>query len=90
MPTKNRHIYQIELDFVHSISEERVRYEAITEDSSPLYDEIESADRLRDAQEVAADLGAIDWSFTADETGFLTHDLHPYPAKFIPQIPVWR
>ena len=30
---------------------------------------------------------SIDWSFTTDDTGFLTHDLHPYPAKFIPQIP---
>ena len=87
MPTKDRHIYQIELDFVHSISEERGRYEPITEDSFPLYNEIESPDRLRDAQEVAADLGAIDWSFTADDTRFLTHDLHPYPAKFVPQIP---
>ena len=28
-----------------------------------------------------------DWSFTKDDTRYLTHDLHPYPAKFIPQIP---
>lgn len=28
-----------------------------------------------------------DWSFTRDDTRYLTHDLHPYPAKFIPQIP---
>ena len=32
-------------------------------------------------------LEAIDWDFPAAETGYLTHNLHPYPAKFIPQIP---
>jgi DNA modification methylase len=56
-------------------------------DSSPVFDEIESADDLRDADKVATDLRAIDWAFTSEETGYLTHDLHPYPAKFIPQIP---
>ena len=29
----------------------------------------------------------IDWSFTDNDTTFLSHDIHPYPAKFIPQIP---
>ncbi|MDA3276325.1 hypothetical protein KK172_11420 [Pseudomonas aeruginosa] len=29
----------------------------------------------------------LDWSFTDDDTRFLGHDLHPYPAKFIPQLP---
>ena len=38
-------------------------------------------------REVLSILGAIDWSFTKDDTRYLTHDLHPYPAKFIPQIP---
>lgn len=28
-----------------------------------------------------------DWSFSDDDTSFLAHDIHPYPAKFIPQIP---
>jgi DNA modification methylase len=32
-------------------------------------------------------LGRIDWAFTASDTRYLTHDLHPYPAKFPPQIP---
>ena len=32
-------------------------------------------------------LAEIDWDFTTAETGYLTHNLHPYPAKFIPQIP---
>lgn len=38
-------------------------------------------------KEIFRALKAQDWSFTHDDTGYLTHDLHPYPAKFIPQIP---
>ncbi len=29
----------------------------------------------------------IPWDFPNSNTGYLTHNLHPYPAKFIPQIP---
>ena len=29
----------------------------------------------------------IEWDFASAKTGYLTHSLHPYPAKFIPQIP---
>jgi DNA modification methylase len=32
-------------------------------------------------------LANLDWSFTDDDTAYLAHELHPYPAKFIPQIP---
>lgn len=42
---------------------------------------------LEDAQAVFTGLQGIDWAFTDDETGYLSHDLHPYPGKFIPQIP---
>jgi site-specific DNA-methyltransferase (cytosine-N4-specific) len=38
----------------------------------------------------SADLSAldkIDWDFFDAKTAYLTHGLHPYPAKFIPQIP---
>ena len=34
-----------------------------------------------------ARLEDIDWDFSTAKTGYLTHGLHPYPAKFIPQIP---
>lgn len=34
-----------------------------------------------------AALKAIDWDFTDAKTNYLTHGIHPYPAKFIPQIP---
>lgn len=32
-------------------------------------------------------LGAVDWDFADAKTSYLTHGIHPYPAKFIPQIP---
>ncbi len=32
-------------------------------------------------------LSAIDWDFAGAKTNYLTHSLHSYPAKFIPQIP---
>jgi len=32
-------------------------------------------------------LHEIDWDFKNSETNSLTHSFHPYPAKFIPQIP---
>lgn len=42
---------------------------------------------LKDPQEAFTALAKIDWAFEQEETGFLAHDIHPYPAKFIPQIP---
>lgn len=32
-------------------------------------------------------LTSIDWDFQDAKTNYLTHRIHPYPAKFIPQIP---
>ena len=32
-------------------------------------------------------LRQIDWDFKEAKTSYLTHGLHPYPAKYIPQIP---
>jgi site-specific DNA-methyltransferase (cytosine-N4-specific) len=32
-------------------------------------------------------LDAIDWDFQGAKTNYSTHRIHPYPAKFIPQIP---
>ena len=49
--------------------------------------EIKSVDELEDPRSVFESLSSRDWSFTEDDTRYLTHDLHPYPAKFIPQIP---
>lgn len=32
-------------------------------------------------------LRSVDWDFAEAKTIYLTHGIHPYPAKFIPQIP---
>lgn len=32
-------------------------------------------------------LESIEWDFAGAKTNYLTHGIHPYPAKFIPQIP---
>ena len=40
-----------------------------------------------DNDALIARLKATDWNFASAKTGYLTHNLHPYPAKFIPQIP---
>ena len=46
-----------------------------------------SIEELEDPERAFETLSSRDWSFTDDDTRYLTHDLHPYPAKFIPQIP---
>ncbi len=53
----------------------------------PAVREVAGPSDLQDPESVIASLKALNWSFTNDDTGYLTHDLHPYPAKFIPQIP---
>jgi hypothetical protein len=42
---------------------------------------------LADPVSVADDITNADWAFADDDISFLTHDVHPYPAKYIPQIP---
>ena len=41
----------------------------------------------RDDEAALSRLENIEWDFASAKTGYLTHGLHPYPAKFIPQIP---
>ena len=82
-----KYLYEIELDPGCSIMERQGKYVLRGEETFPDYTEIRSPDEIRNEKEVASALQAIDWSFTNDDTGFLTHDLHPYPSKFIPQIP---
>jgi len=50
-------------------------------------EELQSLDELSSSARILEKLSSIDWSFTNDRTDYLTHDLHPYPAKFVPQIP---
>ena len=49
--------------------------------------EICDIEELEKPSVIFESLSGLDWSFTEDDTRYLTHDLHPYPAKFIPQIP---
>lgn len=42
---------------------------------------------LLDEKEVLSILKNFDWSFLEDNTTYLSHDIHPYPAKFVPQLP---
>lgn len=45
---------------------------------------------LRDAATASVTverLRKVDWDFREAKTSYLTHSLHPYPARFIPQIP---
>lgn len=47
----------------------------------------QSLESLADTDEVFNQLKRLDWAFSDDDTAYLSHDIHPYPAKFIPQIP---
>ena len=40
-----------------------------------------------DFKEELLRLQEIDWAFMESDTQYLTHNYHPYPARFIPQIP---
>jgi DNA modification methylase len=42
---------------------------------------------IEDGNKVFERIKSVDWSFTEDNTTYLSHNLHPYPAKYIPQIP---
>jgi len=46
----------------------------------------ESSERAATNPRIAV-LEGLDWDFAAAKTNYLTHGIHPYPAKFIPQIP---
>ena len=38
-------------------------------------------------ENVLSVFSGLDWSFSDDDTTYLSHDIHPYPAKFPPQLP---
>ena len=80
-PKRNRHGWRI---FTH---EEAARVENLAKSETPAP---ETGPALREAPTVPATferLKRIDWDFREAKTSYLTHGLHPYPAKFIPQIP---
>jgi len=87
MSKTNKQKDQLLLGLINSSTNDQDIGEFGSNEESPTYLEIDSPDQLRDTERVKSDLKAVDWRFLNDETGFLTHDVHPYPAKFIPQIP---
>lgn len=43
--------------------------------------------KIQDSSGTLEILKGLDWSFSSDNTSYLSHNIHPYPAKYIPQIP---
>jgi len=54
---------------------------------APIIQELKSLAELDCPDQVLARFREIQWEFTREDTTYLGHNLHPYPAKFIPQIP---
>lgn len=71
---------------VHSKSEDFIN-EYLNESHNILIPALENLSQLSNKEEVFNQLNSISWDFYDNETSYLTHDIHPYPAKFIPQIP---
>lgn len=53
----------------------------------PMAPALRHLEELRNDDDVLRCLSSVNWAFSKDRTGYLSHDIHPYPAKFIPQIP---
>lgn len=49
--------------------------------------DLHSLSDIENSKDVFKELVKLDWAFSDDDTTYLSHDIHPYPAKFIPQIP---
>ena len=43
--------------------------------------------QYKDKDIVLTAFRSLDWSFVEEDTTYLSHDIHPYPAKFPPQLP---
>ena len=87
MSSIGKHLHQTGLSTSSAIAGDLEQHDSWLEENAPSHSEIASLKDLRRADRVAEAFQAVDWSFSNAETGFLTHALHPYPAKFIPQIP---
>lgn len=74
-PNRNRHGWRV---FTRKEAEAIVAFARNGGDvRAPNHSLDPAIDRLHD----------IEWNFTSAKTTYLTHGIHPYPAKFIPQIP---
>lgn len=50
-------------------------------------EEVKYKDAFLDSKLLFRKLQQLDWDFADIKTSYFTHDFHPYPAKFIPQLP---
>jgi DNA modification methylase len=80
-PRRDRHGWRV---FSKKEAAVVVSYATSLQSASPRYAELKeqaappaSVERLQ----------KINWDFSDAKTSYLTHGLHPYPAKYIPQIP---
>lgn len=61
--------------------------EVYSESTQELVDQLEQPQSLHDESDIIRKIENVDWSFTESDTTYLSHGIHPYSAKFIPQIP---
>jgi len=81
-PTRDRHGWR---NFSEGEARAVVAFAStVTEDQDPRTPSLSVQDR---GVPYLGKLAAIDWDFAGAKTSYLTHGIHPYPAKFIPQIP---
>jgi len=59
----------------------------LTSDNWTILGTCEAAAVARAVVSEASPIANLDFDFHDSDTGYLTHGLHPYPAKYIPQIP---
>lgn len=50
-------------------------------------DDLKDIEDLKYSSLILKRIEAQDWSFIEEDTEYLSHNIHPYPAKYIPQIP---
>jgi len=68
-------------DKVEEIIEEPIAYYNTKENDLKILSFLEESGKVFET------LSKINWSFSTDDTSYLSHNIHPYPAKYIPQIP---
>ncbi len=80
-PKRDRHGWRV---FSKKEAATVVSYATSVQDASPRHTELKEQPAPPAAIER---LKKINWDFSDAKTSYLTHGLHPYPAKYIPQIP---
>lgn len=79
-PARDRHGWRI---FTETRAKDVVRFANSGLPSTMVKESVTAYGRTSEFEK----LESIDWDFLNAKTNYLTHGLHPYPAKFIPQIP---